>query len=109
MSELTAVEEPLAQQLLAGRHDIRRQVQCGSGRCDIFDDTTSELIECKAVGNVASIAAAIQQLNRYRHHFCDPQLAIAIPVLLPEAEWLRPALDDRAIRVIEMDKGGTGI
>lgn len=109
MSELTEVEEPLARQLLAGHHDIRRQVPCGGGRCDIFDETTSELIECKAVGDVTSIAAAIQQLNRYRPHFYDPTLAIAVPALLPEAEWLRPALDNLGIRVIEMEKGGTGI
>lgn len=108
-AEFRLVEEPLARQLIEGRHEIRRQVCVDGGRIDIFDETTSELIECKAVGDSVSIAAAVEQLRRYKPDFCSPQLAIAIPRLLPSAEWLRPALEDLEIRLIEMERGGTGV
>ena len=104
-SELAAVEEPLAQALLEGRHEIRRQVACGRGRADIFDETTGELIECKARGDAESIGAAVDQLKRYRPYFYDPQLAVAVPCIEPDARWLIAALQQQGIRIIEMSKG----
>ena len=41
------IEEITAYHLRRGHHKIRRQVKCGNGRVDIFDQTTSEIIECK--------------------------------------------------------------
>lgn len=106
MSELLLVEEPLVRALLEGQHELQRQVQCGpTGRCDIWDGTTSELIECKARGDVASIAAAVAQLQRYRPYFYDPQLAVAVPRVLPEAALLARAVEAAGIRIIEVEKG----
>jgi hypothetical protein len=105
VGEITEVEMVVARALMDADHEIRRQVKCGGGRCDIFDDTTGEIIECKILGDVISINSALRQLDRYRHHFFDPQMAIAIPRILPEAEWLIPSLQARNIRIIEVEKG----
>ena len=108
-NELHAVELPLVAALREGAHDVRRQVRCGNFRLDIVDDTTGEIIECKARGNAASICAAVGQLRRYRHHIFDPQLAIAVPLVEPEAQWLAEMLKREGIRIIEVSKGAIGI
>lgn len=104
-SELELVELPIYRALLAGAHEVRRQVVCPSGRVDIFDDTTSTIIECKARGDVASIAAARTQLERYRRHFHSPQLAIAVPHIEPEARWLVELLEKEDVTVFEAERG----
>lgn len=105
MSEKTEVEDIVAYELSSAGHEIRRQVVCGSGRCDIFDGTTSAIIECKLVGDSRSLAEAAAQLERYRPYFFDPQLAIAVPRVEREARWLIPALEKRNIMLIEIEKG----
>lgn len=103
-TELLTVELPLYDELRAAKHDVRRQVACSKGRVDIVDDTNGELIECKARGDISSIAAAREQLRHYRHDFFDPYLAIAVPRVEPEARWLLPALAAEDIRVIEIER-----
>lgn len=106
MTELTHVERPLACALREAGHEIRRQVPAGcGGRADIFDFTTGEIIECKPRGDTASIVAAVKQLRRYRPHFFDPQLAVAVPKIEPDAAWLADMLRKEGIRVIEVDVG----
>lgn len=105
MSELDAVELPLARALIEGGHEIRRQVVCDGGRVDIFDETTSEIIECKLNGGTASISAAVKQLKRYRSSFFDPQLAVAVPRVEPDARWLASLLARDGIRIIEVELG----
>lgn len=107
--EFENVEEPLARALIAGRHEIKRQVICGDGRVDIFDETTSEIIECKARGNASSISDAVNQLMRYRPHFFDPQLAVAVPFVEPSACWMISALREIGVRVIEVSRGSIGV
>lgn len=103
--EIETVEDPLARALIEGGHDIKRQVVCDGGRIDIYDSTTSEIIECKARGNASSISDAVNQLNRYRPHFFDPQLAVAVPRVEPDALWMVAALREIGIRIIEVEKG----
>ena len=97
------VEEIIAYHLRRG--DQRRQVKCGNGRVDIFDETTSEIIECKLIGDADTIGAAIGQLQRYRPYFFDPQLAIGVPILWPSAKPMLEILDRSNIRLIEIAKG----
>jgi hypothetical protein len=81
------------------------KVKCGNGRVDIFDETTSEIIECKLIGDADTIGAAIGQLQRYRPYFFDPQLAIGVPILWPSAKPMLEILDRSNIRLIEIAKG----
>jgi Holliday junction resolvase len=107
--EREKVEEPLARMLVEAGHEIQRQTVCGAGRIDIFDGTTSEIIECKARGSASLISDAVNQLNRYRPHFFDPQLAIAVPFVEDDARWMIAALAEIGIRIIEIEKGGPGV
>lgn len=103
--ELIDVEAPLVRALTEAGHEVKRQVICDAGRIDVFDATTSEIIECKARGNASSISDAVNQLNRYRLHFFDPQLAVAVPFVEDDARWMIEALAEIGIRVIEVEKG----
>lgn len=105
LNELITVEEPLAKALLAGDHEIQRQVRVPGGRVDIWDGTTSTIIECKAVGDTSSIITAVKQLRRYYPNFYDPQLAVAVPRIEPEAKWLADALRQTGIFFIEIERG----
>lgn len=103
--EITTVEEPLALALQQAGHEIRRQVTCSVGRIDILDDTTFEIIECKFLGDASRISDAVNQLHRYQSRFPGAQLAVAVPYVEDEAEWMIKALDAIGIRIIEVDKG----
>lgn len=103
--EKTDVEEPLVKQRRALGHRVRQQIRCKGGVVDIYDLTTDELIECKAVGSSAALGEAAGQLQRYRISFPGAAIAIAVPQIEGEATWLAELLRDRGITIIEISRG----
>lgn len=102
--ERDQVEQPLASHLQFLGHVIKRQVKCSGGRIDILDVTANEIIECKLSGSASSLTAAVLQVRGYGVQFPSASLAIAVPVVEPDAVWLADVLPQTGVRVIEVSK-----
>jgi hypothetical protein len=102
--EVSNVEGPLAFRLKSLGHDVRRQVRCAGGRIDIVDITASDIIECKADGDLQSIVDAAKQLKRYHPSYPQMRLCIAVPFIEPSATWMADSLRNAGFQFIETDQ-----
>jgi hypothetical protein len=103
--EVTRVEEPIVDARLRAGREIRRQARCTGGIADLVDLTARELIECKAVGDAASIGAAGSQLYRYSPYFVRFSLTIAVPYVEQSTQWLVELMKANGFRFIEVESG----
>lgn len=101
--ESRVVEGPLASFLKDVGYEIKRQVTCPGGKIDILNETTKELIECKARGNGHSLYDAAFQLKHYQAAYPDHRLVIAVPTIEADCGWFADALRGAGFCILEVE------